>query len=113
MTADLAASHASHDLLPPWVALVIYATGFVITARVVFSLSPGEDRAEERILAVILGVLWPVALAVGAACCLLALPTLGAKTKLDRRVRATALERKIRDRDRRIAELEREAGIRP
>ena len=114
MTADQAiAAQASHDVLPPWIALVIYVAGFAITARVAFSLSDGYDRAEDRVLAVTLGVLWPVALAIAAACCVLVLPTLRTKTKLDRRERAAALERKIRERDRRIAQLEREAGIQP
>jgi uncharacterized membrane protein YdfJ with MMPL/SSD domain len=94
--------------MPPWAALAIYAAGFVITARAVFMTSDGQDRAEDRFGAVCVGLIWPLALAVLAVCALCALPTLGAKTRGDRRVRAAAAERERRRLAVRIAELEAE-----
>lgn len=85
--------HAGHDVMPPWVALAIYAAGFVITARVAFMVSDGEDRAEDRFGSVCVGLVWPLVLAVLAVCALLALPTLGAKTSRERRERAAVAER--------------------
>jgi Na+/proline symporter len=94
--------------MPPWVALVIYAAGFAITARVMFMTSDGEDRAEDRLGSVCAGLIWPLVLAVFIVCGLVALPTLGAKTKGDRQVRAAAAERERRSLAARIAELEAE-----
>ncbi len=90
--------------MPPWVALAIYAAGFVIAARVAFSRSDDGDRFDS----VVTGLLWPIVLAVLATCMLLALPTLGAKTKRDRRVRAAAVEQERRRLAARTAELEAE-----
>ncbi len=101
-------AHASHDVIPGWVALAIYAAGFVITARVMFMTSDGYDRAEDRFGAVCVGLIWPLALAVFAVRGLAALPTLGAKTKLDRQVRAAAARRERHNLAVRTAELEAE-----
>lgn len=101
-------AHASHDVMPGWLALAIYAAGFVITARVVFVTSDGEDRAEDRFTAACVGLLWPLALAVLAVCALVTLPTLGARTRRDRQVRATSAERERRMLAARTAELEAE-----
>ena len=101
-------AHASHDVMPPWVALVIYAAGFVITARVVFMTSDGEDRAEDRLGSACVGLIWPLALAFFILWGLVTLPTLGAKTKGDRQVRAASAERERRQLAARIAELEAE-----
>jgi hypothetical protein len=101
-------THAGHDVLPGWAFLAIYAAGFVITARVVFMTSDGEDRAEDRFAAVCVGLIWPLALAVFTAMALVALPTLGAKTRMDRQVRAAAAERERRELAARIAGLEAE-----
>ena len=101
-------AHASHDVMPTWVALVIYAAGFVITARVMFMTSDGEDRAEDRFAAVCVGLIWPLALAVFVLCGLVALPTWGAKTRRDRQVRAASAERERRRLAARTADLEAE-----
>jgi len=105
---DAAAAHAGHDVLPGWALLVIYVSGFVITARVMFMTSDGEDRAEDRFASVCVGLMWPFALAIFAVGALAALPTLGAKTRGDRRVRAAAAERERRRLAVRTAELEAE-----
>lgn len=101
-------AHASHDVLPGWALLAIYAAGFVITARVMFMTSDGEDRAEDRFASVCVGLIWPLVLVIFIACGLVALPTLGAKTKRDRQVRAAAAERERRRLTARTAELEAE-----
>jgi hypothetical protein len=101
-------AHAGHDVMPGWVFLIIYAAGFVITARIMFMTSDGEDRAEDRFVAVCVGLIWPLALAVFAGCFLLALPTLGAKTRQDRRAQAAAAGRERDALAARTAELEAE-----
>jgi uncharacterized membrane protein YdfJ with MMPL/SSD domain len=101
-------AHAGHDVLPGWTLPVIYAAGFIVTARVMFMTSDGEDRAEDRFGAVCVGLLWPLALAVLTVCALFALPTLGARTKGDRRQRAAAAEQERRALAFRTAELEAE-----
>jgi hypothetical protein len=108
VTAVLAAAHAGHDVMPPWVALVVYAAGFVITTRRFFITSDGEDRDGDRFGAVCVGLIWPIIFAYLAVWALLALPTLGAKTRLDRRVRAQAAGREHHNLAARIAELEAE-----
>lgn len=102
------AAHASHDVMPGWALAAIYAAGFVITARVYFMTSDGEDRAEDRFAAVCVGLIWPLALAILTVCALCALPTLGAKTKRDRLVRAAAAKREHQRLADRTAELEAE-----
>jgi hypothetical protein len=102
------AGHASHDVMPGWAALAIYAAGFVVTARIMFATSDGEDRAEDRFGAVCVGLIWPLVLTILAVCALFTLPTLGAKTRLDRRVQAQAAERERHNLGARIAELEAE-----
>lgn len=104
----MTAEHAGHDVMPPWAALTIYAAGFVITARVMFMTSDGEDRAEDRFASVCVGLIWPLALAIFAVGALITLPTLGAKTRGDRRVRAAVAERERQRLAGRIADLEAE-----
>lgn len=112
MTAVTA--HASHDVMPPWLALVIYATGFFITARAVFMVSDDGDRSDriDRLTAAVCGLIWPIALVLAVAYGVAMLPTLGAKTRQDRRMQAKAAEReRLEERQRlaaRIAELEAE-----
>ncbi len=108
VSGDLVSAPASHDVLPGWALLAIYAAGFVITARVMFMTSDGADRAEDRFASVCVGLIWPLALAIFIVCGLVALPTLGAKTKGDRQVRAAAAERERRNLGARIAQLEAE-----
>ena len=105
-----ATAHAGHDVMPGWALAAIYAAGFVITARVVFMTSDGGDRAEDRFAAVCIGLIWPLALALAAVCALAALPTLGAKTRGDRQLRAKAAEQERRRLAARTAELEAESG---
>ena len=101
-------AHANHDVMPPWAALAIYTAGFIITARILFMTSDGDDRAEDRFVAVCVGLIWPFALALLAVCALVALPTLGARTKGDRRQRAAVAGQERRALAFRIAELEAE-----
>jgi uncharacterized membrane protein YdfJ with MMPL/SSD domain len=101
-------AHAGHDVIPGWVGLVIYVAGFVVTTRIVFMTSDGQDRAEDRFGAVCVGLIWPLALAVLTVCVLCALPTMGARTRGDRQVRAAAAERERRRLAARTAELETE-----
>ena len=89
-------AHASHDVMPTWAALVIYAAGFVIAARIFFMTSDGDDRAEDRFASVCIGLLWPLALAGIVLWGLVTLPTWGAKTRRDRQVRAASAERERR-----------------
>ena len=92
-----------------------YVAGLVITARIYVMTC--DDNEDARLNGTILGLIWPLALILGAVFGLLALPTLGVKTKRERRTEARRrLETAERERDKaqqRIAELEREAGIRP
>ena len=99
---------AGHDVMPPWLALVIYAAGFAITARIYFATDGGEDRAEARFASVCAGLIWPLVLAGVTVCALLALPTLGARTRLDRQMRAASAERERHRLAARTAELEAE-----
>lgn len=103
-----AAAHAGHDVVPGWLALVIYVAGFAVTARIVFATSDGHDRAEDRFGAVCLGLIWPLALAAVTIWAMVTLPTLGAKTRLDRRARAAAAERERHNLAARTAQLEAE-----
>jgi hypothetical protein len=93
-----------------WLALTVYLIGFVVVARkgamvvlndeLTTSTNPdGFDRAFARFLGVAIGLFWPVILA-GAL-------ITGRLPKTSRE-----LEAELRDRDRRIAELERELGVR-
>jgi hypothetical protein len=100
--------HASHDVLPGWAFAVIYAAGFVITARVMFMTSDGDDRAEDRFGAFCVGLIWPLALAGAAVWALAVLPTLGARTRSDRLQRSAAAEQERRALAARIAGLEAE-----
>jgi hypothetical protein len=102
------ARHASHDVMPGWACLAIYAAGFVIAARVMFMTSDGVDRAEDRFGSFCVGLIWPLALAAIAVWGLAVLPTLGAKTRRDRQLRAAAAERERQRLATRIAELEAE-----
>jgi hypothetical protein len=101
-------AHASHDVMPGWAFLAIYVAGFVVTARILFMTSDGEDRAEDRFAAVCVGLIWPLAVAVFALCGLAVLPTLGAKTKRDRRAQAVIAERERHNLAVRTAQLEAE-----
>jgi Na+/proline symporter len=100
-------THASHDLIPGWPSLAIYVAGVVVTARIFYATSD-EDDGETRFVAFIVGLIWPLALAVLALGALAALPTLGARTRRDRQVRAAAGEREHRRLAARTAELEAE-----
>jgi Na+/proline symporter len=99
---------ANHDVLPGWTLPVIYAAGFIITARIMFMTSDGEDRAEDRFGSFCVGLIWPLALAAVAVWGLVVLPTLGARTRGDRRRRVAAAEQESRVLAFRIAELEAE-----
>lgn len=101
-----AAAHASHDVLPGWLLLVIYLTGFVITSRIVFTMGDGEP--DDRLAAFAFGFLWPAVAAFAVLVGLVSLPTIGAKTKRDRQVRALEAEERKRRSAARTAELEAE-----
>jgi Na+/proline symporter len=79
--------------MPGWALAVIYAAGFVITARIMFMTRDSGDRAEDRFASVCVGLIWPLALAVFIICGLAALPTLGAKTGRERREQAVTAAR--------------------
>jgi membrane protein implicated in regulation of membrane protease activity len=104
--ATLTHPHASHDLISPWVALSVYAAGFIITARIVFATSSGRD--DDRLAAICIGFLWPLALAFAIIAGLAVAPTLGVKTRRDRQELARARERERKRLAARIAELEAE-----
>jgi Na+/proline symporter len=91
--------------MPPWVALAIYAAGFVITSRRCFVTDDSEDRGDARLTSVGIGLIWPLLLAFFAVCGLLALPTLGAKTGRERAVLAEEKRQRLAAR---TAELEAE-----
>jgi hypothetical protein len=99
---------AGHDLVPPWIALAVYAAGFVITARVYFATADYETGSDTRVAAAVLGLIWPAALIGFAIMGLLALPTLGVKTRAQRREEAVTAEWERGKRDTRIADLEAE-----
>ena len=101
-------ANAGHDVLPGWTLPVIYGAGFIVTARIMFMTSEGENRAEDRFMSFCVGLIWPLALAFLALWGLSALPTLGARTKSDRRQRVAASEQERCALAFRIAELEAE-----
>ena len=86
-------------MIGPWIAPAIYIAGFVVTARLAARYFAGDDGAEARFNATILGLIWPAALVIFCVVALLALPTLGVKT--------------ARDRQRKTETAEWEAGIGP
>ncbi|GAA2691633.1 hypothetical protein [Nonomuraea recticatena] len=90
-----------------WIIAVVYASGYIITARkatvmLLDDLVEHDDRVGDFVVKVIgflLGLVWPLAL-------LVVLVT-GSLPKTDKQIRA-----ELAARDARIAELERELGIR-
>ena len=90
-----------------WVLLGIYVAGFVFAARkisvAILNADPGDndafDRTMSRALGALVALAWP-AILVGAL-------VTGKLPKTDKQLRAD-----VAARDARIAELEREAGIR-
>jgi uncharacterized membrane protein YccC len=92
-----------------WLALTVYLIGFVVVARkgamavlndeLRTSGHPDPfDRAFARFIGIVIGALWPLVVA-GAL-------ITGRLPKTTRE-----LEAELRDRDRRIAQLERELGV--
>jgi hypothetical protein len=106
--ATLTHPHASHDLISPWVALGVYVAGFIITARIAYATSGFPAHEDDRLGAICIGLFWPLALAIFIIGGLLALPTLGVKTRQDRWELAHARERERKRLAARIAELEAE-----
>lgn len=89
--------------LPGWIALAVYVTGFVITARIYVMTS--DEKQFARFDGTIVGLIWPIAAVFAIVLGLLALPTLGART---RRERAETAKWEREKRETRVAELEAE-----
>jgi hypothetical protein len=89
-----------------------YVLGWVICARVIYRYADNVRAGEDRLSVGFVSLLWPVLALVLAGRFVIRLPTMGAVTREQRMERDRVMRRRVADRDERIAELEREAGIR-